>query len=53
MTAKGTLDVYRGHSCYITIANFGMVDLHLQKHQIVDGIAHVPVDIVHIKNEQY
>lgn len=40
-------------SFYITITNFGKVDLYVPKHQKVVEVADAPAEIVHIKHERF
>lgn len=49
VTAKDITDVFPGRSFYITIANFGELDLDLAEQQKISEVANVPVEIVVIK----
>lgn len=53
MTAKGIMVVYQCSQIYVTIANFGMADVHFLKHQKcgIDTIA--PQETVHSKDERF
>lgn len=53
MTAKGIMEVYPGRPCYITIANFGKVGVHLPKQQNVGVSTNESAEIVHIEDECY
>lgn len=50
--AKGIMEVYPGRPFYITIDSFGMVDVHLLKHQKVEEIANAPKRLVRTKDER-
>lgn len=53
MTEKEITDVYPGRSSYITIINFGKVNVHLPENLRVVEVADAPVKVVHIKNERF
>lgn len=53
LTAKGVMDVYQGHISYITIANFGKVDLYVLKRKKVGEVAITSLQLVWIKDEHF
>lgn len=53
MTEKGILDVYSGHRLYVTIANFGKVEVNVREKQNVGEAVSVPDEIVHIKKDRF
>lgn len=50
MTANGIIDVYPGRPVYISIVNFGKVDVHLPKQQKVGEDENSLAEIVHIED---
>lgn len=52
-TARGIMGVYPRRLIYITISNFGKVDVHLQKHQTVGEVTNAPVRMGHIDKERF
>lgn len=53
MIEKRFMDVYRGSSFYITIANLYKVYDHISKQRKVGEVKNTPSEIVRIKNERY
>lgn len=53
MTAQGIINVYKDRLFCITIANFGMGNVHLPKHRKIGKVASVPEAIVNIKGERF
>lgn len=51
ITAKKIMDVYQSRPFYITIANFGKIDVHLAKHEKFRRLKDAPDEVVHIKDE--
>lgn len=52
-TAREKMDIYPGRPFYITVANLGKVNVHLQKHAKVGELANAPFKVVHIIDEPY
>lgn len=52
MNSKKTMDVCLGSSFYVTVANFGKVEVHLLKHQNVGEVTNASVELLHIKDER-
>lgn len=52
MTAERITNVHSDHLFYITVGNFGKVDVYLPKQQKVDGVAEAPFKVGHIKDER-
>lgn len=53
VTPEGIMGIFPGRSFQITIANFGIVDVHLPKHQKISDAVSAQSPIVHIKNKHY